>query len=152
MGRKEEDHDSKTAYGGADHREKRLRHSTFYEQVGPCLCTESSKLFDFPFLLVFGGVVWRVSSVRAINEGSPRPRVARAQKIIRLHPFLCSALLYPIQLHSSLSGGVARLPFTARIGRAHSYRARSASKKGTWPLLPLIVESRRAATSPLGFA
>ena len=28
-----------------------------------------------------------------------------------------------------------RLPFTARIERAHSYRARSASKKGTW-LLP----------------
>ena len=27
-----------------------------------------------------------------------------------------------------------RLPFTARIERAHSYRARSASKKGTWPL------------------
>jgi len=30
-----------------------------------------------------------------------------------------------------------RLPFTARIERAHSYRARSASKKGTWPLLPI---------------
>jgi hypothetical protein len=29
--------------------------------------------------------------LRASNEGSPRPRVARAQKIIRLHPFLCSA-------------------------------------------------------------
>jgi len=29
-----------------------------------------------------------------------------------------------------------RLPFTARIERAHSYCARSASKKGTWPLLP----------------
>jgi hypothetical protein len=28
-----------------------------------------------------------------------------------------------------------RLPFTARIGRAHSDRARSASKKGTWLLL-----------------
>ncbi len=32
---------------------------------------------------------------------------------------------------SSLSGGVAKVPFTARIGRAHSYCARSASKKGT---------------------
>ena len=31
---------------------------------------------------------------------------------------------------------VARLYFTARIERAHSYRARSASKKGTWPLSP----------------
>jgi hypothetical protein len=29
--------------------------------------------------------------LRASNEGSLRPRVARAQKIIRLHPFLYSA-------------------------------------------------------------
>ena len=28
------------------------------------------------------------------------------------------------------------MPFTARIERAHSYRARSASKKGTWPHPP----------------
>jgi hypothetical protein len=28
--------------------------------------------------------------LRASNEGSPRPRVARAQKIIRLQPLLCS--------------------------------------------------------------
>ena len=41
--------------------------------------------------------------LRASNEGSPRPRVARAQKIIRLHPLPCSA-----------------------------------SKKGTWPLPPLL--------------
>jgi hypothetical protein len=36
---------------------------------------------------------WRLTDLplRASNEGSPRPRVARAQKIIRLHPFLCSA-------------------------------------------------------------
>ena len=32
--------------------------------------------------------------------------------------------------------GVARLAFSARIGRAQFHRARSASKKGTWPLLP----------------
>ena len=36
-------------------------------------------------------------------------------------------------LHVSL-GEWPRLPSTARIGRAHSYRARSASKEGTWPL------------------
>ena len=30
-------------------------------------------------------------------------------------------------------GEWSRLPFTSRIDRAHSYRARSASKKGTWP-------------------
>ena len=29
--------------------------------------------------------------LRASNEGLPRPRVARAQKTIRLHPLLCSA-------------------------------------------------------------
>jgi hypothetical protein len=29
--------------------------------------------------------------LRASNEGLLRPRVARAQKIIRLHPLLCSA-------------------------------------------------------------
>ena len=29
--------------------------------------------------------------LRAFNEGLLRPRVARAQKIIRLHPLLCSA-------------------------------------------------------------
>ena len=38
------------------------------------------------------------------------------------------------------SGEWPRLPFTARIERAHSYRARSASKKGTWPL-PLLLAS-----------
>ncbi len=31
--------------------------------------------------------------LRASNEGSPRPRVARAQKIIRLHPLFFSILL-----------------------------------------------------------
>jgi len=33
-------------------------------------------------------------------------------------------------------GEWSRLPFTARIERAYSYRARSARKKGTWPLPP----------------
>ena len=33
--------------------------------------------------------------LRASNEGSPRPRVARAQKIIRLHPLLCSGSTGP---------------------------------------------------------
>jgi hypothetical protein len=37
-----------------------------------------------------------------------------------------------------------RLPFTARIERAPSHRARSASKKGTWPL-PLILLRPRVA-------
>ena len=33
-----------------------------------------------------------------------------------------------------------RLPFTARIERAQFHRARSASKKGTWPLPPLLTD------------
>ena len=33
-----------------------------------------------------------------------------------------------------------RLPFTARIERARFHRARSASKKGTWPLPSLLAD------------
>ncbi len=44
--------------------------------------------------------------LRAFNEGSPRPRVARAQKIIRLHPFLYSALSFPAALVYPLKGGL----------------------------------------------
>ena len=55
--------------------------------------------------------------LRASNEGLLRPRVARAQKIIRLHPRFCSG-----------SKGSARVSF-------HPFhRACSASKKGAWPL------------------
>src|SRR5207302_10539013 len=42
--------------------------------------------------------------LRASNEGLLRPRVARAQKIIRLHSFLCSASkkgIWPLLPHSS---------------------------------------------------
>jgi len=35
-----------------------------------------------------------------------------------------------------------RLPFTARIERAPFHRARSASKKGTWPLPPILPSMR----------
>ena len=41
------------------------------------------------------------------------------------------------QFPKPLSREWPRLPLTARIERAHSDRARSASKKGTWPL-PII--------------
>ena len=40
-----------------------------------------------------------------------------------------------------------RLAFTARIERAHSDRARSASKKGTWPLPPHPSEAARCAST-----
>ena len=42
--------------------------------------------------------------LRASNEGSLRPRVARAQKIISLHPLLCSASkkgTWPLPPHPS---------------------------------------------------
>jgi len=38
------------------------------------------------------------------------------------------------------SGKWPRLPFTARIERAPFHRARSASKKGTWPLPSLLAD------------
>jgi hypothetical protein len=40
-----------------------------------------------------------------------------------------------------------RLSFPARIERAHSYRARSVSKKGTWPLPPLSSQAARCAST-----
>jgi hypothetical protein len=40
-----------------------------------------------------------------------------------------------------------RLPFTARIERAPFHRARSASKKGTWPLPPHPSEAARCAST-----
>ena len=40
-----------------------------------------------------------------------------------------------------------RLPFTGHIERAHSYRARSVSKKGTWPLLPHLSQAARCAST-----
>jgi hypothetical protein len=49
-------------------------------------------------------------------------------------------------LHLTL-GEWPRLPFTARIERAHSYRARSASKKGTW-LLPSILTASPSRRTP----
>ena len=40
-----------------------------------------------------------------------------------------------------------RLPFTARIERPLLYRGGSASKKGTWPLLPHPSEAARCAST-----
>ena len=42
--------------------------------------------------------------------------------------------------------GVARLPFTGRIERPLLHRGGSASKKGTWPLLPRPSEGARSAS------
>jgi hypothetical protein len=40
------------------------------------------------------------------------------------------------------------MPFTARIGRSPFHRARSASKKGTWPLRPRPPASERVEGVP----
>ena len=87
--------------------------------------------------------------LRAFNEGSPRPRVARAQKIISLHPLLCSASkkdIWPLPFYCSYftqsqGRGQAESPDCAR-----SDRARSASKEGTWPLPPHPSEAARCAS------
>jgi hypothetical protein len=47
-------------------------------------------------------------------------------------------LTRPLQFSLPLYRERPRLPFTARIERAQFPRARSASKKGTWPLYPLL--------------
>ena len=46
------------------------------------------------------------------------------------------ALARAFQFATPLVREWPRLPFTARIERAQFHRARSASKKGTWPLHP----------------
>jgi hypothetical protein len=48
--------------------------------------------------------------------------------------------------HICPRGERPRLPFTARIERAQFHRARSASKKGTCPLLPHRSEAARCAS------
>ena len=89
--------------------------------------------------------------LRASNEGSPRPRVARAQKIIRLHPLLCSALSFPAALVYPLKGGL--VDPLMRASNEHILIVR-VPRAGGRPGCPssLIVGSPRAATSHLGFA
>ena len=48
------------------------------------------------------------------------------------------------------------MPFTARIERAQFYRARSASKEGTWPLpsillMPRVARARGSSQLPRPF-
>jgi len=49
--------------------------------------------------------------------------------------------------YAFLGGSGRRLPFTARIERAPFHRARSASKKGTWPLPPHSSQAARCAST-----
>ena len=50
------------------------------------------------------------------------------------HPLLSLLFSIPSRARENGMRGTARVGSTARIERAHSYRARSASKEGTWPL------------------
>ena len=70
----------------------------FTARIGRYVCSLQAYLFSLQG--------WGLTDLplRASNEGSPRPRVARAQKIIRLHPFLRSASkkgTWPLPFHSS---------------------------------------------------
>ncbi len=55
-------------------------------------------------------------------------RLCKQEGWLHIPSLPSEAKLFPLQK------GVARLSFTARVERAHSYRARSASKKDIWPL------------------
>ena len=61
-------------------------------------------------------------------------------RMARMSPSL-RALSAALSILSTLSlREWPRLPFTARIERAQCHRARSASKKGTWPLPSLLAD------------
>ena len=47
--------------------------------------------------------------LRASNEGSPRPRVARAQKIISFHPLFFSILLRDDVAYKIIQGRIGDL-------------------------------------------
>jgi len=76
---------------------------------GCCLLTVSSRWGVIDLLL------------RASNEGSPRPRVARARKIIRLHSLACSAStaepFTPLSLPLLQPALVARPPLSFHRGQ-----------------------------------
>jgi hypothetical protein len=71
--------------------------------------------------------------VRPSNEALLRARVPGAQDQGGVLPVILSCASVFLLNHSL--GGRPRLSSTARMERAHSYRARSASKEDTW-LLP----------------
>ena len=71
-------------------------------------------------------------------------RYDRAGKGYRGSLIAIESLRVPTVFLFPLTEGAARLPLTARIERAHSDRARSASKKGTWlcPPSPWLLQKQ----------
>ena len=67
------------------------------------------------------------------NPGAPRRAICPGEGL---------PISYPI-----LGGSGRGLPFTARIERAPFHRARSASKKDTWPLPPYSSQVARCASA-----
>jgi hypothetical protein len=78
---------------------------------------------NLSFSLLGGGLVESPTARNSLT----RPPAVTPRRVISPSEGL------PI-LYTAILREWPRLPFTARIERAHSYRARSASKKGTWPL------------------
>jgi hypothetical protein len=102
----------------------------------------------------------------------PRPRVARGQKIIRLHPLLCSAsrrttrppfLISKLVCPSLLEGGLFGLPLRATFSPAHPLARRDVplaqARALRLPLLPfkgaveaaLYCAHRTSTVSPCAF-
>ena len=80
--------------------------------------------------LSFTARIQHPSSIEMIHPARSPFSLGMAPVLVPLRP---SSEILPIPY--TPSKGVAKLPLTARIERAHSYRARSASKKGAWPPL-----------------
>jgi hypothetical protein len=87
--------------------------------------------------------------VRASNERNPRPRVARAQKIIRLHPFLCSALSLPAALVYPLKGGLVDPLMRASSEHILIVRAPRAGGRPGCPSPPAALLNRREQPLPI---
>ena len=61
---------------------KKEGHSTFSSSAGPCLCVAVQQMLFSSSPSSIRGATWHAPNARASNEGSPRPRVARAQETI----------------------------------------------------------------------
>jgi hypothetical protein len=92
-----------------------------------------------PSSLIFFSRGWGLNDLPLRVAFSPAHSMARRDVPL--------ALARAFQFDKSRLRKWPRLPFTARIERAHSYRARSASKKGTWPLPPHPSEAARCAST-----
>ena len=107
-----------------------MSHCAHPARLHPLLCSASKE-----------GTCPRIAQIRWSSQAcsfSPRrgspvdPRVRASNEGLPTFPYL-SQREWP------------KLPSTARIERAHSYRARSASKEGTWLLLPHPSQTARCA-------